>query len=75
MKILHVSGARVWGGNEQQLILNINELNKLESENYIFGINNSPLSIVANENNINFIPSTAKKISKFSNVSQLKKIN
>ena len=74
MKILHVSGARVWGGNEQQLILNINELNKLESENYIFGINNSPLSIVANENNINFIPSTAKKISKFSNVSQLKKI-
>ena len=54
MKILHVSGARVWGGNEQQLILNINELNKLESENYIFGINNSPLSIVANENNINF---------------------
>lgn len=74
MKILHISGARVWGGNEQQLILNVNELNKLKTENYIFGINNSPLHLAANKNNIKFIPSFSKKISKISNISQLKKI-
>jgi glycosyltransferase involved in cell wall biosynthesis len=74
MKILHISGARVWGGNEQQLILNIKGLNNHKTENYIFGINNSPLHLSANENNINFIPSVSKKISKFSNIKQLKQI-
>ncbi|MFV0163458.1 glycosyltransferase [Empedobacter falsenii] len=74
MNILHISGAKVWGGNEQQLILNVNELNNLGSKNYIFGIDNSPLHLSATNNNINFIPSFSKKISKFSNISQLKKI-
>lgn len=74
MNILHISGAKVWGGNEQQLILNVNELNNLGSNNYIFGIDNSPLHLSATKNNISFIPSFSKKISKFSNISQLKKI-
>ncbi|MGV0923606.1 glycosyltransferase [Empedobacter tilapiae] len=74
MNILHISGAKVWGGNEQQLILNVNELNNLNTNNFIFGINNSPLHLSANKNNINFIPTFSKKISKLSNISQLKKI-
>nr|WP_317630835.1 glycosyltransferase [uncultured Flavobacterium sp.] len=74
MKVLHISGARGWGGNEQQLILNINELNILGTQNFIFGINNSDLHKAASENEINFISSKAKKLSKLSNISQLKNI-
>ena len=72
MKILHISGARSWGGNEQQLILNINELNQLQTKNFIFGIENTPLHERAKRHNIEFIASKSRKISKFGNVAQLK---
>lgn len=74
MKILHISGARSWGGNEQQLILNINELNQLQTRNFIFGIENTPLQERAKKHNIEFIASKSRKISKFGNVTQLKNI-
>ncbi|MDT0650159.1 glycosyltransferase family 4 protein [Autumnicola edwardsiae] len=43
MTVLHVSGARSWGGNEQQLIYLIDELKKQGVEQKIFCFNNTPL--------------------------------
>ena len=43
MKVLHVSGARSWGGNEQQLIYLIDELDKLGVEQKIFCFTGTPL--------------------------------
>ena len=43
MTILHISGARGWGGNEQQMIYCIPELEKLGCENIVFGFENSKL--------------------------------
>lgn len=74
MNVLHISGAASWGGNEQQLILNINELNKLVSNNVIYGINYSPLYYEAIKNRIKFIPTSNKKINKLSNLKELNKI-
>lgn len=36
MKILHVTGAKIWGGNEQQLFNLVTNLNKNDLENYVF---------------------------------------
>ncbi len=43
MKVLHVSGARSWGGNEQQLMYLIDELDKLGVEQKIFCFTGTPL--------------------------------
>lgn len=74
MNILHISGARSWGGNEQQLILNINELNKMGTNNFIYGINNSLLYFDAIQNKINFISTSSKKINNISNLKELNEI-
>ncbi|WP_282080176.1 glycosyltransferase family 4 protein [Aquimarina algiphila] len=43
MKVLHVSGARSWGGNEQQLLYLIEELNTYGVDQYLFCYENTPL--------------------------------
>ena len=43
MKVLHVSGARSWGGNEQQLMYLIDELAGLGVEQKIFCFTGTPL--------------------------------
>lgn len=47
MKVLHVSGARSWGGNEQQLMYLIDELDKLGVEQVLFCYGNTPLEKAA----------------------------
>ncbi len=74
MKIFHISGANAWGGNEQQLIYSIPELNKLEIENVVFGIKGTMLEKLCIENNISFIPTQDKKLVKFSNYKQFKEL-
>lgn len=43
MTVLHISGAQVWGGNEQQLIYLISELDVLGVQQKIFCFKDSPL--------------------------------
>ncbi|MDQ6469431.1 glycosyltransferase family 4 protein [Flavobacterium sp. LHD-80] len=74
MKILHISGAKAWGGNEQQLVYCIPELNKLEVENVVFGIKDTVLEKLSLENNISFIPAQDRKLVKFSNYKQFKEV-
>ena len=47
MKVLHVSGARSWGGNEQQLMYLIDELDRLGVEQVLFCYGNTPLEKTA----------------------------
>lgn len=74
LKILHVSGARSWGGNEQQLIDLICELNLKAVNNVVFGIKNSPVEKECNNRNIPFVSSRTKKLSQFKNLLHLKGI-
>lgn len=74
MKILHISGSKSWGGNEQQLIYCIPELNKISIENIVLGIENTVLENQCIENNISFIKVKGKKINNFSNFLQIKNI-
>ena len=43
MKVLHVSGARSWGGNEQQLLYLVEQLNLYKVEQSLFCYENTPL--------------------------------
>lgn len=43
MKVLHVSGARSWGGNEQQLLYLVQQLNLYKVEQSLFCYENTPL--------------------------------
>lgn len=72
LKILHVSGARSWGGNEQQLIDLIYELNLKGVENIVLGVQDSPLHEICSEKNILFIPTLSTKLNKFKNYAFLK---
>jgi glycosyltransferase involved in cell wall biosynthesis len=74
MKILHVSGSKGWGGNEQQLIYCIPELNRSGVENIVFGMENTLLEKKCLENNILFIKVKGKKINTFKNYRYIKKI-
>lgn len=74
MKILHVSGARTWGGNEQQLVDLIPELEKLDVQNLVFGMKDSPLHKFLQKKGAAFISNSEKKIHKGGNFSLLKKI-
>ena len=44
MKVLHVSGARKWGGNEQQLVYLVEELERKGVDQYLFGYEKSVLA-------------------------------
>lgn len=72
MKVLHISGARAWGGNEQQLIYCIPELNKIGVKNVVFGIKDSVLGKLCLANNISFIPVKDGKLNKLSNFKFIK---
>ncbi|HER40226.1 MAG TPA: glycosyltransferase [Salinimicrobium catena] len=74
MKILHISGARSWGGNEQQLVDLIPELNKLQVESIVFGMEGSPLQDEIQKSGTLFLSSSEGKIHKKNNFSLLKKI-
>jgi len=74
MKVLHLSGARSWGGNEQQLSDIIPELEKLGVENFVFGVENSPLHEYYKDSSIQFICCKEEKLNKFKNYKYLKSI-
>ena len=71
MKILHISGAKGWGGNEQQIIYIVPQLNELNVENIVYGINNSVLEQECNKVNIPFLGVKTRKLNKFSNYKHL----
>lgn len=52
MKILHISGAKGLGGNEQQMIYLFPELRNQGVENIVFGIKDSVLQRYCNNMNI-----------------------
>lgn len=74
MKVLHISGAKGWGGNEQQLIYCIPELNKIGVENTVFAIEDSTLGQKCLSNGISLIPIKDGKLNKISNYRYIKKI-
>lgn len=74
MTVLHISGARSWGGNEQQLVDLIPELNKLDVDNIVYGIEDSPLHQFLLDTGTLFLCGIEKKISKKGNFRQLKRI-
>lgn len=54
MRILHLSGAMVWGGNEKQLTDLITNLKENKIESVIFCFINSPIETYAIKNNIEY---------------------
>lgn len=74
MKILHISGAKGWGGNEQQMVSIVPELQKMGVENLVYGVNHSVLQQSMAELNIPFIPAQAPKLNKWANYRDLKRV-
>jgi glycosyltransferase involved in cell wall biosynthesis len=74
MKILHISGAKGWGGNEQQIIYILPELQQNGVENVVFGIADSVLQKECSLLNIQFITAKKEKLNKFANYKYLKTI-
>lgn len=74
MKILHISGAKGWGGNEQQMIYLIPELTNLGVKNIVFGVENSQLQKECESRNISYVIAKKDKLNKFANYSYLKTI-
>lgn len=71
MKILHISGAKGWGGNEQQIIYIVPKLNDLNVKNIVFGIYNSVLEVECRKAKLLFTGVKTKKLNKFSNYKRL----
>lgn len=74
MKILHISGAKGWGGNEQQIIYILPKLNDLGVENIVCGLKNSVLEIECKKNDISFVPLKGKKLKSIVNYRHIAKI-
>ncbi|MBS7232981.1 glycosyltransferase family 4 protein [Flavobacterium psychroterrae] len=74
MKVLHISGAKAWGGNEQQLIYCIPALNSLGVENIVFGIKDTVLEKLCLSHHISFVPTKERKLTKFANFKQFKEL-
>lgn len=74
MKILHISGAKEWGGNEQQMIDLIPELTNLGVKNIVFGVKNTQLQKECLSKNISFLVAKKHKLNNFVNYSYLKTI-
>ncbi|MDR6846084.1 glycosyltransferase family 4 protein [Flavobacterium granuli] len=72
MKVLHISGARAWGGNEQQMIDLIPQLSRLGAENIVFGVENSFLEEECKNNRINFVRAKKDRLNIFANYRYLK---
>ena len=54
MKVLHISEARSWCGNEQQLMDLIPELKTIGVSSIIFGVDRYPLQECCFENDVPF---------------------
>lgn len=74
MRILHISGAQSWGGNEQQLIDTIVSLNRLNIESFVWGVAGSPLEKECIAYNIPFLHAKKKKLNTIANYYYLKQI-
>lgn len=74
MRILHISGATGWGGNEQQLVSIISELNKIGLENIVFGVDQSILQQECIVKGIAFRICKSNKLNRFANYFYLKKV-
>jgi glycosyltransferase involved in cell wall biosynthesis len=72
MKVLHISGAKGWGGNEQQMVDLIPEFSKLGVENIVFGVEKSLLQKECEKNEISFVIAKKSKLNKFVNYRHLK---
>jgi glycosyltransferase involved in cell wall biosynthesis len=72
MKILHISGAKGWGGNEQQMIYFIPELNKMGVENIVLGLKDSVIEKQCLLNNITFFQVKKKNLNSFANFRYLR---
>ncbi|WP_062059575.1 glycosyltransferase family 4 protein [Aquimarina longa] len=73
MKVLQVSGAKSWGGNEQQLVDSIEDLKKKGADSIVFCYQNSPLEEYLRANNLDFISVPEKKSYSLSLLKLLKK--
>lgn len=74
MKILHISGAKGWGGNEQQMIYLFPELQNIGVENIVFGVKDSILQKHCSNMNIKFYEAKGNKLNKFKNYIYLNSI-
>jgi L-malate glycosyltransferase len=74
MKILHISGAKGWGGNEQQMLYLFPKFQKMGVENIVFGMAESVLQKECSLLNIQFITAKKEKLNKFTNYKYLKNI-
>lgn len=74
MKVLHITGANGWGGNEQQLLDSCIELNKLNVQNYIYCYKNSTIETKAINEKIDIINSISPKTFSLKKAKQLKNI-
>jgi glycosyltransferase involved in cell wall biosynthesis len=74
MKVLHISGARGWGGNEQQMVDLIPELSKLGVANIVFGVENSLLQKECLKKGVDFVVAKKKKLNKLANYRYLKTV-
>jgi glycosyltransferase involved in cell wall biosynthesis len=74
MKILHISGAKGWGGNEQQMIYLIPELTKLGVDNIVFCVRNSELQKECESKKISFVVAKKNKLNNFANYLYLKTV-
>ncbi len=72
MKILHISGAKGWGGNEQQMMNIIPELVNLGIENVVFGVRDSVLQQECAVRGISFMECKSHKLNKLINYRYLK---
>jgi len=73
-KVLHISGAKGWGGNEQQLIDLVQEFKSPNIENIVLGVGGSILEKKCKMNDILFIPVKTNKLNKFVNYKYIKQI-
>lgn len=64
MKVLHISGSTVWGGNEQQIINLIPEMNKLGIKNVVLLKKDSYLEVECIKNKIEYIQTTKTRKNK-----------
>lgn len=72
MKVLHVTGAKIWGGNEQQLFNLVTNLNKNDLENYVFGVEDSKIKKAFEDYDIHFECAEHPKLKFFKNTTSFK---
>jgi glycosyltransferase involved in cell wall biosynthesis len=74
MKVLHISGAKGWGGNEQQLMYIAPAFEHLEIQNFIYGLTGSELEQKSKEIAVTFIPALKSKLVNRKNFSHFKSV-